>query len=108
MSVLRETTRVIVNTVLTRGGTIQETRDVTWEALPSQLPPPQPPLPIEIAEEGREESDDDVEAEVWPLAGRGIQHNRIRVNRDAVLPYCLLYTSPSPRDKRQSRMPSSA
>ena len=49
-------------------------RDVTWEALPSQLPPPQPPLLIEIAEEGREESDDDVEAEVWPLAGRGIQH----------------------------------
>ena len=24
------------------------------------------------------------------------------------LKYCLLYTSPSPRDKRQSRMPSSA
>ena len=24
------------------------------------------------------------------------------------LPCCLLYTSPSPRDKRQSRMPSSA
>ena len=24
------------------------------------------------------------------------------------LPPCLLYTSPSPRDKRQSRMPSSA
>ena len=23
-------------------------------------------------------------------------------------PHCLLYTSPSPRDKRQSRMPSSA
>ena len=73
--------------VLTRAGTIQETRDVTWEALPSQLPPPQPPLPIEIAEEGREESDDDVEAEVWPLAGSGIQHIHIRVNRDAMLPY---------------------
>ena len=29
---------------------------------------------------------------------------------DAILEYlgCLLYTSPSPRDKRQSRMPSSA
>ena len=27
---------------------------------------------------------------------------------DAVLYVCLLYTSPSPRDKRQSRMPSSA
>ena len=26
----------------------------------------------------------------------------------ASLPICLLYTSPSPRDKRQSRMPSSA
>ena len=26
----------------------------------------------------------------------------------ARLGYCLLYTSPSPRDKRQSRMPSSA
>ncbi|CAB1112508.1 unnamed protein product [Ectocarpus sp. CCAP 1310/34] len=49
--------------VLTRAGTIQETRNVTWEALPSQLPPPQPPLPIEVAEEEGEESDDDVEAE---------------------------------------------
>ena len=26
----------------------------------------------------------------------------------SLLPRCLLYTSPSPRDKRQSRMPSSA
>ena len=29
-------------------------------------------------------------------------------NSDTVLMPCLLYTSPSPRDKRQSRMPSSA
>ena len=28
--------------------------------------------------------------------------------RTTQLEYCLLYTSPSPRDKRQSRMPSSA
>ena len=28
--------------------------------------------------------------------------------REATLSTCLLYTSPSPRDKRQSRMPSSA
>ena len=28
--------------------------------------------------------------------------------RSKVLEICLLYTSPSPRDKRQSRMPSSA
>ena len=30
------------------------------------------------------------------------------VLRNHQLPLCLLYTSPSPRDKRQSRMPSSA
>ena len=30
------------------------------------------------------------------------------VSVDAVICNCLLYTSPSPRDKRQSRMPSSA
>ena len=32
--------------------------------------------------------------------------NRAREEEQAFL--CLLYTSPSPRDKRQSRMPSSA
>ena len=31
-----------------------------------------------------------------------------RVHRIGQKKYCLLYTSPSPRDKRQSRMPSSA
>ena len=40
--------------------------------LPSQLPPQQPSLPIEVAEEGGEKSDDDVEAEVWPIFGRGV------------------------------------
>ena len=64
--------------VLRRAGTIQKTRDVTWEALPSQLPPPQPPLPIEIAEEGGEESDNDVEAEVWPIVRRGLAHILLR------------------------------
>ena len=59
-------------------GTIQETRDVTWEVLPSQLPPLQPSLPIEVAEEGGEESDDDVEAEVWPIVGRGVAHTLLR------------------------------
>ena len=28
--------------------------------------------------------------------------------KDNMVNFCLLYTSPSPRDKRQSRMPSSA
>ena len=35
---------------------------------------------------------------------RGIHSKNLR----AVIEPCLLYTSPSPRDKRQSRMPSSA
>ena len=48
--------------MLARAGKIQETRDVTWEAPPSRIPPPQPLLPIEEAGEGGEESDDDVEA----------------------------------------------
>ena len=30
------------------------------------------------------------------------------MKNDPKLSFCLLYTSPSPRDKRQSRMPSSA
>ena len=38
-------------------------------------------------------------------AAAQIEANRANVSRTK---YCLLYTSPSPRDKRQSRMPSSA
>ena len=30
------------------------------------------------------------------------------INKNRLSKFCLLYTSPSPRDKRQSRMPSSA
>ena len=38
---------------------------------------------------------------------RDIEHNEVIVCFNPVI-LCLLYTSPSPRDKRQSRMPSSA
>ena len=34
--------------------------------------------------------------------------NGIELNPELTRKACLLYTSPSPRDKRQSRMPSSA
>ena len=64
--------------VLTRAGTIQETRDVTWEVLLSQLPPLQSSLQIEVAEEGGESSEDDIEAEVWPIVGRGVAHTLLR------------------------------
>ena len=32
----------------------------------------------------------------------------VKLNDKLIFSSCLLYTSPSPRDKRQSRMPSSA
>ena len=51
---------------------------MTWEVLPSQLPPLQPFLPIEVAEEEGEESDDNVEAGVWPIVGRGFFHTLSR------------------------------
>ena len=35
-------------------------------------------------------------------------HTEIKTGEIAGFTHCLLYTSPSPRDKRQSRMPSSA
>ena len=59
---LQEINRVTCHRVLTRAGKIQETRDVTWEAPPSHIPPPHSLLPIEEAGEGGEERDDDVEA----------------------------------------------
>ena len=49
--------------------------------------------------------------------GAGAEGSKMRTGADATAeikrtmknpPACLLYTSPSPRDKRQSRMPSSA
>ena len=42
------------------------------------------------------------------LAGLGGLDSVNGTNRYGKLMDCLLYTSPSPRDKRQSRMPSSA
>ena len=40
----------------------------------------------------------------------GLEKLVLQIEPDLVVigPDCLLYTSPSPRDKRQSRMPSSA
>ena len=40
----------------------------------------------------------------WSVAKNGVDS----ACKDMKIKCCLLYTSPSPRDKRQSRMPSSA
>ena len=42
---------------------------------------------------------------VYHVTSRGDRREAIYLDDDD---RCLLYTSPSPRDKRQSRMPSSA
>ena len=42
------------------------------------------------------------------MAARGIGYEDLAAVNPALVYTCLLYTSPSPRDKRQSRMPSSA
>ena len=59
------------------------------------------------------------EADIVHFAGISGDYNPLHINEEhckktifgtriAHGPLCLLYTSPSPRDKRQSRMPSSA
>ena len=45
-----------------------------------------------------------VDSEYWGLKTMAYKINKNRKGHYS----CLLYTSPSPRDKRQSRMPSSA
>ena len=57
--------------------------------------------------------EDYIETGNWPLPGSNPYaqqaHKMAEVIREnAFSNICLLYTSPSPRDKRQSRMPSSA
>ena len=42
------------------------------------------------------------------LSSKAAQDSDTWETLDQLLASCLLYTSPSPRDKRQSRMPSSA
>ena len=42
------------------------------------------------------------------LVDKGISFQREGKHKDAIVYFCLLYTSPSPRDAHESRMPSSA
>ena len=49
----------------------------------------------------------DVSESVVDTINRGEIHIE-EVDLDGLVQACLLYSSPSPRDKRQSRMPSSA
>ena len=64
--------------------------------------------------EGHLKSEDFFGVEKFPTATlifkevKSTGKNSYEVTGDITIKGCLLYTSPSPRDKRQSRMPSSA
>ena len=47
-------------------------------------------------------------AKVYALASSKSAGRELSYGEDDVIKVCLLYTSPSPRDQRGSRMPSSA
>ena len=53
-----------------------------------------------------DETDSGLDIDALKIVANGV--NTLRKKNNAFLIICLLYTSPSPRDKRQSRMPSSA
>ena len=55
----------------------------------------------------RNELDDQI-ASTYTNAGRANSKTDQAKNSDALRRICLLYTSPSPRDRTRSRMPSSA
>ena len=59
---------------------------------------------------GGNSSEDDVKITALATSESQIMSHMLRllIEHDTNGKICLLYTSPSPRDKRQSRMPSSA
>ena len=102
--------------------TLKESRDNAWQTDWDNYTPPKPTFlgtktltdyPLEAL---RDFIDWTPFFATWELKGRypAILDNELYGDaakdlfRDANAMLCLLYTSPSPRDKRQSRMPSSA
>ena len=59
---------------------------------------------LKLKEQYRSDEDDIVSDFLIPCLNNCIEYDRAV----EYVTFCLLYTSPSPRDKRQSRMPSSA
>ena len=69
---------------------------------PVEIVPEPAPKPPKVERAPNMSSDNIVEAVLRLITDKS------RTSRDIQITFCLLYTSPSPRDKRQSRMPSSA
>ena len=68
------------------------------DLLGGNVTPPTPPVPVEPEPEVIEGDSDEGQVDLESLSKIELEE----------FGSCLLYTSPSPRDKRQSRMPSSA
>ena len=75
---------------------------LTFEALSNQ------PVMLDALAAGHSAGPDAVEHIAWAKWADAACVAPLTANTMAKLACCLLYTSPSPRDKRQSRMPSSA
>ena len=63
-------------------------------------------LQEQLEYEGRFDKVPNIFSKMEPMIGAIDAFKRLSEKYDVYI--CLLYTSPSPRDKRQSRMPSSA
>ena len=79
-------------------------------AIPTYAAPETPPQQAESSHAQRNLRFDPVTRVSGPFALHAAANfgDRTVSNAAARATACLLYTSPSPRDKRQSRMPSSA
>ena len=71
---------------------------------------PNPPFPVEIMDKAPVEVENPYSGEKVMLEPIAVAVYDCIKGAEMMQDYkfCLLYTSPSPRDKRQSRMPSSA
>ena len=81
----------------------------TEERLKKTLKPPPTAEELTMYREVKKVDPKSPEAQFLKLQIKMMKDSNLEISESKwVLEICLLYTSPSPRDKRQSRMPSSA
>ena len=73
----------------------------------------QPTLTLAVADHNvpttdRSKGIDDIESKINALHATGLEKTKAKLESLLSYAVCLLYTSPSPRDRQKSRMPSSA
>ena len=65
-------------------------------------------MPLDIIEEAKKNFDERLQNINWDIYFKDLPFNPSALSLYKWAPICLLYTSPSPRDRSLSRMPSSA